>query len=137
MVEACRRVTGPREGVVSASEAGGSPAGGEGGPDGGSDGDAEGRATSKDGGGSEAYPKLVVPQFLVAVALETARDAGGGKVPHALLLESPGLLLAAPDPARGTGPTVQGGRCRGRERKVHVHCGNGARARGTGVAESR
>ena len=80
---------------------------------------------------------MVVPQFLMAVSLETARNAGGGKVPYALLLESPGLLLAAPDLARGAGPAVQGGQCRRWERKVDVHCGSGVRAGGTGAAESR
>ena len=122
---------------MNAREAGGGPAGREGGPDGGSGGDAKGGAASKDGGRSEAYPELVVPQFLMAVALETARDAGGGKVPYALLLESPGLLLAAPDPARGAGPAVQGGQCRRWGRQVGVHCGSDVRAGGAGAAESR
>ena len=80
---------------------------------------------------------MVVPQFFMAVKSNTARDAGGGKVLDVLLLESPCLLLATPDPARGVRPAVQGGHRREGERKVNVHGGRNIRARRTGAAESR
>ena len=126
-VQTHRRSSVPRRVDADVRVVGSDPAHRQGGPNRGSGVYSKGSATGEDCGGGEGDPILVVPQFFVAVSLGATSNAGGGKVPHALLLEPPCLLLASTNPARGVGPAVQGGHRRRGERKVHVHGGRDIR----------